>query len=74
MKKKAEDRFLRVIKKNLSLNETISLNDDVKSFKKWDSLNNVRILIDLNKTFKKNIKFGSIKNVKILKDLYNYFI
>ncbi len=74
MSKSLEKKFLNIIKKNLSLKSDIKMTDSVKSFKKWDSLNNIRILIDLNKSFKKNIKFGSIKDVKVLKDLFNYFI
>tara|TARA_B100001063_G_C16720562_1_gene533313 strand:+ start:1096 stop:1320 length:225 start_codon:yes stop_codon:yes gene_type:complete len=73
MSKNLEKKFLNIIKKNLSLKNDIKMTDYVKSFKKWDSLNNIRILIDLNKSFKKNIKFGSIKDVKVLKDLFNYF-
>ena len=74
MSKNLKKKFLNIIKKNLSLKSDIKMTDSVKSFKKWDSLNNIRILIDLNKSFKKNIKFGSIKHVKVLKDLFNYFI
>ena len=74
MSKSLEKKFLNIIKKNLSLKSDIKMTDSVKSFKKWDSLNNIRILIDLNKSFKKNIKFGSIKDAKDLKDLFNYFI
>jgi acyl carrier protein len=74
MNKKTEEKFLKIIKKNLFIKENLTLNHNVKSFKKWDSLNNVRILIDLNKEFKKNVKFSSIENIKILKDLLNYFI
>ena len=73
MSKNLEKKFLNIIKKNLSLKNNIKMTDYVESFKKWDSLNNIRILIDLNKSFKKNIKFGSIKDVKVLKDLFNYF-
>ena len=74
MSKSLKKKFLNIIKKNLSLKSDIKMTDSVKSFKKWDSLNNIRILIDLNKSFKKNIKFASIKDVKVLKDLFNYFI
>ena len=74
MSKNLEKKFLNIIKKNLSLKNDIKMTDNVKSFKKWDSLNNIRILIELNKSFNKNIKFGSIKDVKVLKDLFNYFI
>ena len=73
MSKNLEKKFLNIIKKNLSLKNDIKMADKVKSFKKWDSLNNIRILINLNKSFNKNIKFGSIKDVKVLKDLFNYF-
>lgn len=74
MTKNPEKKFLNIIKKNLLLKNNIKMTDNVKSFKKWDSLNNIRILIELNKSFNKNIKFGSIKDVKVLKDLFNYFI
>jgi acyl carrier protein len=74
MKKDSEDKFLKIIKKNLSLKEKLTLENKVSSFKKWDSLNNVRILIDLNKEFKKNVKFSSIENIKILSDLLKYFV
>lgn len=74
MKNKKEDKFLEIIKKNLLIKDKFTLDTDVSTFKKWDSLNNVRILIDLNKAFKKKVKFSSIDGVKKLKDLYNYFI
>ena len=74
MTRNLEKKFLNIIKKNLLLKNDIKMTDNVKSFKKWDSLNNIRILIELNKSFNKNIKFGSIKDVKVLKDLFNYFI
>lgn len=74
MSKSLEKKFLNIIKKNLSLKNDIKMTDSVKSFRKWDSLNNIRILINLNKSFKKNIKFGSIKDVKVLKDLFDYFV
>ena len=67
-------KFLNIIKKNLLIKTEISIEDKVKIFKKWDSLNNVRILIDLNKTFKKNVKINNIENIKTLKDLGKYFL
>ena len=73
-KKKLEDKFLNIIKKNLLIKKKIELDDKVVNFKNWDSLNNVRIFIDLNKQFKKDLKLGSIKNIKILRDLFNYFL
>jgi|TARA_B110000971_G_C19968170_1_gene481282 acyl carrier protein len=73
MKTNNEDKFLKIIKKNLSIKEKITLQAKVSSFKKWDSLNNVRILIDLNKAFKTEVKFSSINGVKDLEDLFNYF-
>tara|TARA_Y200000002_G_scaffold360521_1_gene345854 strand:+ start:297 stop:524 length:228 start_codon:yes stop_codon:yes gene_type:complete len=73
-KKKLEDKFLNIIKKNLLIKKKIELDDKVVNFKNWDSLNNVRIFIDLNKEFKKDLKLGSIKNIKILRDLFNYFL
>lgn len=74
MNKKFEEKFLNVIKKNLLVKKRITMEDDVKSFQKWDSLNNIRILVDLNKTFKKNININKIGNIKTLKDLGKYFI
>tara|TARA_B100001093_G_C26166032_1_gene733625 strand:- start:327 stop:554 length:228 start_codon:yes stop_codon:yes gene_type:complete len=73
-KKKLENKFLNIIKKNLLIKKKIELDDKVVNFKNWDSLNNVRIFIDLNKEFKKDLKLGSIKNIKILRDLFNYFL
>ena len=73
-KKKLEDKFLNIIKKNLLIKKKIELDDKVVNFKNWDSLNNVRIFIDLNKEFKKDLKLGSIKNIKTLRDLFNYFL
>ena len=72
--KKFEEKFLNVIKKNLLVKKRITMEDDVKSFQKWDSLNNIRILVDLNKTFKKNININKIGNIKTLKDLGKYFL
>jgi acyl carrier protein len=74
MNKKFEEKFLNVIKKNLLVKKRITMEDDVKSFQKWDSLNNIRILVDLNKTFKKNININKIGNIKTLKDLGKYFL
>ena len=73
-KNKLEEKFLNIIKKNLFIKKKIRLEDKIITFKKWDSLNNVRIFIDLNKEFKKNLKLGSIKNIKTLKDLFQYYI
>jgi|TARA_B100001063_G_C16606058_1_gene473297 acyl carrier protein len=69
----SEKKFINIIKKNLSCSTKPKLSDEVKTFKKWDSLNNIRILLDLNKSFKKKINLSSIKNVKTLKDLLKYF-
>ena len=74
MNQKFKKKFLNIIKKNLLIKTEISIEDKVKIFKKWDSLNNVRILIDLNKTFKKNVKINNIENIKTLKDLAKYFL
>jgi acyl carrier protein len=74
MNKKFEEKFLNVIKKNLLVKKRITMEDVVKNFQKWDSLNNIRILVDLNKTFKKNININKIGKIKTLKDLGKYFI
>ena len=74
MNKKFEEKFLNVIKKNLLVKKRITMEDDVKSFQKWDSLNTIRIPVDLNKTFKKNININKIGNIKTLKDLGKYFL
>jgi len=74
MNQQFKKKFLNIIKKNLLIKTEISIEDKVKIFKKWDSLNNVRILIDLNKTFKKNVKINNIENIKTLKDLGKYFL
>tara|TARA_B100000902_G_C26946934_1_gene733866 strand:+ start:451 stop:675 length:225 start_codon:yes stop_codon:yes gene_type:complete len=74
MKNKKEEKFIKIIKKNLLIKDKFTLDTNVSTFKKWDSLNNVRILIDLNKAFKKKVQFSSIDGVKKLKDLYNYFV
>ena len=69
----SEKIFLDTIKKSLNeKNQEINLNTDLKDIKKWDSLANVRVILDLNKTFKKKLDVSSTVNFKTLKELYEF--
>ncbi len=69
----SEKKFIETIKKSLNeKNQEINLNTYLKDIKKWDSLANVRVILDLNQTFKKNLDISSIANFKTLRELYEF--
>ena len=69
-----EDEFLDIIKKALNeKQQKLTLNTKLKDIKKWDSLANVRVLLDLNKKSSVKLKIGEILNFKNLQELFKYY-
>ena len=69
-----ENEFLDKIKKALNeKQQNLTLDTKLKDIKKWDSLANVRVLLDLNKKSLKKLKISEILNFKNLKDLFKYY-
>ena len=54
MKKIDESKFLKILKKIIGNNINLSMSTEINKIKNWDSLNNVRIILELNKILKKN--------------------
>ena len=68
-----EKVFIDTIKKSLNeRNQEINLNTNLKDIKKWDSLANVRVILDLNQSFKKKLDVNSTANFKTLRELYEF--
>ncbi len=68
-----EKIFIDTIKKSLNeRNQEINLNTNLKDIKKWDSLANVRVILDLNQSFKKKLDVSSTANFKTLRELYEF--
>ena len=70
MKKIDENKFLKILKKIVGNNINLSMNTEINKIKNWDSLNNVRIVLELNKLVKKKIKFNDFEEIKKISDLY----
>ncbi len=69
----SEKIFIDTIKKSLNeKNQEINLYTNLKDIKKWDSLANVRVILDLNQVFKKKLDVSSTANFKTLKELYEF--
>lgn len=76
MNKKKLNRVIEIISKNTNINqELISMNSCMNDFSKWDSLAQVRIMIELEKEYKKKINTSIMSDLisvlKILKFLDN---
>ena len=76
MEKKKLNRVIKIISKNANINEElISVNSCMNDFPKWDSLAQVRIMMELEKEYKKNINTSKMSDLisvlKILKFLNN---
>ena len=68
-----EKVFIDTIKKSLNeKNQEINLNTNLKDIKKWDSLANVRVILDLNQSFKTKLDVNSTANFKTLRELYEF--
>ena len=70
MKKIDENKFLKILKKIVGNNINLSMNTEINKIKNWDSLNNVRIVLELNKLIKKKIKFNDLEEIKKISELY----
>lgn len=70
MKKIDENKFLKILKKIVGKNINLSMNTEINKIKNWDSLNNVRIVLELNKLIKKKIKFNDLEEIKKISELY----
>ena len=70
MKKIDENKFLKILKKVIGSNIHLSMDTEIVKIKKWDSLNNIRIILELNKLLKKKINFNDLDKIKKISDLY----
>jgi acyl carrier protein len=70
MKKMDENKFLKILKKVIGSNIHLSMGTEIAKIKKWDSLNNIRIILELNKLLKKKINFNDLDKIKKISDLY----
>ena len=65
-----EEEFLKIISKTLNENYSkVTLNSKFSDFKNWDSLSNVRIILELEKKTKKRLT--TLFNFENLYELYN---
>ena len=68
-----EKDFIKLIKKSINeKKQDIHLSTKLKDIKKWDSLANVRVVLDLSRQFKKKIDMNKILNFITLKELYEF--
>lgn len=68
--KQIKDTFIKVF--NLSekkFNENLSS----KNFKKWDSLNHIKLIVNLEKKLKKKVSTGKIPELNSVKKIKNFF-
>jgi acyl carrier protein len=70
MKTIDESKFLKILKKIIGNNINLSMSTEINKIKNWDSLNNVRIVLELNKILKKKINFDDLEKIKKISDLY----
>jgi len=70
MKKIDESKFLKILKEIIGNNINLSMRTEINKIKNWDSLNNVRIVLELNKILKKKINFNDLEKIKKISDLY----
>jgi acyl carrier protein len=70
MKKIDESKFLKILKEIIGNNINLSMRTEINKIKSWDSLNNVRIVLELNKILKKKINFNDLEKIKKISDLY----
>jgi len=65
-------KFFKVISKICNLkNKEIDMSLKVVDIKKWDSLTNIRIIIEIEKIFKKKLEPKDLIDVVKLSDLYD---
>ena len=69
---KLETKFLDIFKKNFKV-KNLSFETQISEISNWDSLNNVRLIVDLNKCFKKDKNDLNLKNSKTIRDVYNFY-
>jgi acyl carrier protein len=70
MKTIDESKFLKILKKIIGNNINLSMSTEINKIKNWDSLNNLRIVLELNKILKKKINFDDLEKIKKISDLY----
>ena len=65
-----EEEFLKIISKTLNENYSkVTLNSKHSDFKNWDSLSNIRIILELEKKTKKRLI--NLSNFENLYELYD---
>ena len=70
--KKLNDIVFKVISNSLNVdNKLINLNTDNKNLKEWDSLGQIRIILNLEKNFTK-IKTSDYSNLTSVKKIIGY--
>ena len=74
MKKNIEKKILNIIEKICNLKkDSLTTSVKIEEIKKWDSLNNIRILIEIEKLTKKKIRPKEIHKIKKIKDIILIF-
>ena len=69
---KLEKKFLDIFKKNFKV-KNLSFETKISEISNWDSLNNVRLIVNLNKCFKKDKNDLNLKSSKTIRDVYNFY-
>ena len=66
----SEKELIKLISKNIKEKpENININSKRSEFKNWDSLTNVRIIMELQNRIGKNIDLSHLMNLKNIKEL-----
>lgn len=67
---KLENKILDIINSNLKIKEKITnINTQINTIPEWDSLGNVRIIMELENIFNISIQFSEIDELKTIEDI-----
>ena len=67
---KLENKILDIINNNLKIKEKITnINTQINIIPEWDSLGNVRIIMELESIFNISILFSEIDDLKTIEDI-----
>ena len=74
-KTKIKNSIFRIISSTLKINvNQISLQKTADDFTEWDSLSNVRLILNLEKFFKVKINISEVYQLNNINDLVNLII